>query len=317
MSRSDDPSSDMSRFPSSTDAERLLSGRLSPDDLPDEAAALARLLKGLEPGAVNDPFTERRVVSEMTAEILRNPAPETMPSLLASSGTRLSAKAGALAFVAVLATGTAAAAANGSLPAGIQRAVSDALSHVSISVPRPAQHRLQPVELPNGGTDGSQNGDSPGGTTGSVGPRGVGHGNDDDKTPRGPDDATPGSSPTRGGNGDPNGPPSSVPNGPKTTNPDGSNPNKGSGNNSGQHTGDDQGQHNGDDNGQHIGDENGNRNGQTDPTAVTTTTVKNGIEKVKDKSKDASNAGGNGQQIGNAISHASPKVSGSGPRGRT
>src|SRR4029078_5337191 len=56
-----------------------------------------------------------------------------------SFGRRLSARAGALAFAAVLATGTAAAAAaaNGSLPGPVQRAVSSALSHVSISVPNP------------------------------------------------------------------------------------------------------------------------------------------------------------------------------------
>jgi hypothetical protein len=175
MSGSDDRSDDMSRFPSSAEAERLLSGHLSPDDLPDETAPLARLLAALEPGAVDDPFTERRAVADIAAEILRNPAPESMPSPLRSSGTRVSAKAGALAFVAVLATGTAAAAANGSLPAGVQRAVSDALSHVSISVPRPAPHRHQPVESPNGGTGELRNGGSPGGTTGSVGPRGVQH----------------------------------------------------------------------------------------------------------------------------------------------
>jgi hypothetical protein len=303
MSRPDDPSHDMSRFPSSAEADRLLSGRVSPDDLPDEAAPLARLLEGLVPAQANDPLTEHRVVSGMTAEILRNPAPETMPSMLRSSGSRVSAKAGALAFAAVLATGTAAAAANGSLPAGVQRAVSDALSHVSISVPRPAPHRPQPVESQNGGTDESPNGGSPGGATGPVGPRGVGHGNDDDKTPRGPTNATPGStSPGKGDNGNHNGPPSSVPNGPETTNPGGTNPNQGPGNNSGQHNGDDQGK----------------KTGQTGPPAVTTTTtVKPGKPKVKDKGKDDSNAGGNGQQDGNANSHASPEVSGSGPRGRT
>jgi hypothetical protein len=293
MSRPDDRWNDMSRFPSSADADRLLGGHLSPDDLPDEAASLARLLVGLVPVAANDPNTWRRVVSDMAAEILRNPAPTETPSWLRSSGSRVSAKAGALAFVAVLATGTAAAAATGSLPPGIQRAVSDALSHVSISVPRPAPHRTEPVESDNGGPDGSHNGGSPGGTTGPSGPRGVGHGNDDGKTPRGPDNATHGSTNPahQGDNGNPNGPRSSVPNGPNTTNP-----NKGPGNDSGQHTGDEQGQHNG------AG--NGTKTGQTGPAAVTTTTVAPG------QGKGESNAGGN------AISHASPQVSDSGSRGR-
>jgi hypothetical protein len=290
MSRPDDHPGDMSRFPSSAEAERLLSGRLSPDDLPDGAAPLARLLQGMEPGATNDPFTERRVVSDMAAEILRNPAPETTPTLR-SLGTRVSAKAGALAFVAVLATGTAAAAANGSLPAGIQRAVSDALSHVSISVPRPTPHRIHPVESPNGGSDESPDGGSPVGATGPVAPRGVRNGKDGDKTPRGATNTTPGSTknPEKDDNGVHNGPPSSVPNGPKTTNPD-------------------HGQHNGADTGKKKGADNGRKTGQTGSSAVTTTTVK--TKNGNGQGKDASNAGGNGYQNGNANSHASPKVSG-------
>ena len=316
MSRPDDLREDMSRFPSSAEADRLLSGRLSPDDLPDEAARLARLLEGMEAGPANDPFTEHRVVSAMTAEILANPAPAAMPSMLRSSGTRISAKAGALAFVAVLATGTAAAAANGSLPAGMQRAVSDALSHVSISVPHPAPHRPQPAEPQNGGTDGSPNGGSPVGTTGPVGPRGVEHGKDADQTPRGPSNATPGEaeSPDKGDNGNHNGPPSSVPNGPKTTNPD-NGQHKGA--DQGQHKGADQGKKKGADQGKKKGADQGKKKGQNDSTAVTTTTVAKGNGKNKDKGKDASNAGGNGQQNGNANSHASPKVSGAGNKDRT
>jgi hypothetical protein len=50
------------------------------------------------------------------------------------------AKAAALAFAAVLVSGTAAAAVNGSLPAPVQRAVASTLSHVSISVPNPDDH---------------------------------------------------------------------------------------------------------------------------------------------------------------------------------
>ncbi len=273
MSRHDDPSNDMTRFPSSADADRLLSGHLSPDDLPDEAAPLARLLRGLEPGWAVDPFSERRVVSLMVAEILRG-APETAPSLLGSRSTRLSAKAGVLAFAAVLATGTAAAAATGSLPAGIQRAVSDALSHVSISVPRPASHSNQPVEPNNGGTGGPHSGGSPGGATGGVTPRGVQRGKDDDKTPRGVTNTPTGPTGPTGNNGRHVGPPSSVPKGPGTTNP-----NKGPGNNSGQHTGDEQGKH--------KGDANGKKTGQS---TVTTTTVK----KNSGPGSSHGNAGGNG-----------------------
>jgi hypothetical protein len=52
----------------------------------------------------------------------------------------LSAKVGVAALVAVLAGGTAAAAATGSLPDPAQRVVSGALSHVNVSVPEPNEH---------------------------------------------------------------------------------------------------------------------------------------------------------------------------------
>src|SRR4051794_39745067 len=52
----------------------------------------------------------------------------------------LSAKVGVAALVAVLAGGTAAAAATGSLPDPAQRVVSSALSHVDVSVPAPNEH---------------------------------------------------------------------------------------------------------------------------------------------------------------------------------
>lgn len=52
----------------------------------------------------------------------------------------LTAKAATAAAAAVLFAGTGAAAATGSLPAPVQRAASDALEHVSISVPTPNEH---------------------------------------------------------------------------------------------------------------------------------------------------------------------------------
>src|SRR6185295_4797211 len=132
------------------------------DDLPDEAAPLARLLRGMRTFPTPDAFTERRVVGEMTAAIAGSSA-----SSDAVSGRRLSAKAGALAFVAVLATGTAAAAATGTLPPGLQRAVSNALSHVAIHVPHPASHHTPPVKSHDGGPDGRpSNGGAPGHATG-------------------------------------------------------------------------------------------------------------------------------------------------------
>jgi hypothetical protein len=290
MTSRDDLSGDMSRFPSSAEADRLLDGRLPPDDLPTEAASLARLLHDLEPVAVNDELAERRIVSAMLAEIARNPASATPPSSLRSKRSRVPVKAGALAFAAVLGTATAAAAANGSLPPGIQRAVSDALSHVSISVPRPAPHHTEPVESPHGGTDGPRNGGSPVGETGPVSPRGVQNGKDDGSTPRGATKPTHGATgsggPTgatgpTGTNGRRVGPPSTVPHGPGTTNP-----NKGSGNNAGQHNATQQGQD--------IGAAKGKRPGQS---SAPTTTVPTGNGNVKVQGNG--DAGGNGNAPGN------------------
>ncbi len=141
MTPSDDPRDDMKRFPTADDADGLLGGRRSPDDLPDEAAPLATLfssLRSYEPAA-RDAEADRRAIAAMVAGIRSR-------SLQVASGTphsivrRVPVKAAALAFAAVLVSGTAAAAVNGSLPGPVQRAVASTLSHVSISVPNPDDH---------------------------------------------------------------------------------------------------------------------------------------------------------------------------------
>ena len=124
MTPSDDPWGEMSRFPSPRDAERLLAGDVVNDDLPDEAARLARLLSSMRnPGAAEDPVTEQRAISTIAARIRGGAS--VQPELLRSHrfSRRVSAKAAAIGLAAVLATGTAAAAANGSLPGPVQRAV--------------------------------------------------------------------------------------------------------------------------------------------------------------------------------------------------
>ena len=299
MTRYDDPRKRMAHFPSPPDADRLLDGRVGRDDLPDEAAPLVRLLAGLRMLPTADAFTERRIVSEMTATIVGESA-----SSVAVSGRRLSAKAGALAFVAVLAAGTAAAAATGSLPSGIQRAVSNALAHLSIHVPNPDSHHGPSVESHDGGSGGQpSNGGAPGNATGPVAPRGVQHGKDDD-TPRGA---------TRDGPTGPAGP--TGPHGKRVGQP--TNPNTGAGNNSGLHTGDTQGNHNGDTQGKHNGDTNGAKNGTDNgrgngktTNAVTTTTVSaHGGGNTKGSTNG--NAGGHGSEgTGNANGSASQQVSG-------
>ncbi len=141
MTRSDDPGNEMARLLSVEDADRLLRGEAAPGDLPRDAAPLAQLLAGVRAAVpAGDPFTEQRRVSEIAARIRLGALTDDATVVPFRRRRRISAKAGGLAFVAVLAGSTAAAAATGSLPDGIQRAVSDALSHVSISVPHPDAH---------------------------------------------------------------------------------------------------------------------------------------------------------------------------------
>jgi hypothetical protein len=139
MTTWDDPRDDMNPFPTSHDADRLL-GEPRAEDLHGEAAPLATLFSSMRKHvATQDSAAERSEIAALAAEI-RDPALDSASVVSHSFGRRLSAKAGALAFAAVLATGTAAAAANGSLPGPVQRAVSSALAHVSISVPNPDDH---------------------------------------------------------------------------------------------------------------------------------------------------------------------------------
>lgn len=170
MTPSDDPLGDMARFPSLRDAERLLAGHVVNDDLPDEAARLARLLSSMRSlGAVGDQLAEQRAISTIAAGIRRSGSGQ--PELLRSHrfGRRISSKAAAIGLAAVLATGTAAAAANGSLPGPVQRVVADTLSHVDITVPNPDEHANANASGPK---PKSENGRGPDGTAPPAGARG-------------------------------------------------------------------------------------------------------------------------------------------------
>jgi len=137
MTPSDDPRDDMKRFPTSHDADGLLDGSSLPEDLPDEPAPLAALLSSMRSHvAAHDPAAEQRAIAALAAEI-RDPTLVSASGPAHRFGRRAPARAAALAFVAVLATGTAAAAVNGSLPRPVQRALANTLSHVDISVPNP------------------------------------------------------------------------------------------------------------------------------------------------------------------------------------
>jgi hypothetical protein len=141
MTPSDDPRDDMKRFPSADDADGLLGGHRLPSDLPDEAGPLATLFSSLRhhEAAARDADAERRAIAAVVAGIRSR-------SLQVASGTphnivrRVPVKAASLAFAAVLVSGTAAAAVNGSLPGPVQRAVASTLSHINISVPNPDDH---------------------------------------------------------------------------------------------------------------------------------------------------------------------------------
>ena len=143
MTYSDDPADEMAQRLSMHDAERLLSGEAGPGDFPD-GAGVARLLTSMRTVALGgDLDREHEVVATISAEI-RGAGTAEPASLARARGRRVSARAAAIAFAAVLASGTAAAAAaNGSLPPRVQRAVSSVLAHVNISVPRP--QRVKPA----------------------------------------------------------------------------------------------------------------------------------------------------------------------------
>jgi hypothetical protein len=133
----------MTSFPTSGDADRMLAGHLLPADLPDEAGPLAAVLAAMRNAAVTgDAEQHRRAIAGAAAEIRdrRREVVSDAGSVFGNriSRRRISPKAAGFAFAAVLLTGTsAAAAANGSLPAPVQRAVASALDHVAISVPNP------------------------------------------------------------------------------------------------------------------------------------------------------------------------------------
>jgi hypothetical protein len=176
MTPSDDPLGDMARFPSTRDVERLLAGDVVNDDLPGEAARLARLLSSMRnPGAAGNPLAEQRAISTIAARIRRSASEQ--PELMSSRGfsRRVSAKAAAIGLAAVLATGTAAAAANGSLPGPVQRAVSDTLSHVSISVPHPNEHANAHAKGPGPENGGSLGRDGAAPPAGAQGPDAAGN----------------------------------------------------------------------------------------------------------------------------------------------
>ncbi len=129
----------MAGFPSSRDADLFCAGLLPPEDLPDDARPLGALFATLRNHVeTRDPEQERQTIVAI-ADGSRRSA-ESTSGTVRTIGRRMPARAAALAFAAVLVTGTAAAAVTGSLPDPVQRAVSSVLSRAHISVPTPDDH---------------------------------------------------------------------------------------------------------------------------------------------------------------------------------
>ena len=118
-------------------AERLAAGLLSPDDTPPGYAGVADLLDAARRAtAAQDPATGAVTVAAMQSALAgAGGSTEPLWRNTRMLTKRLSVRTAAVASVLVLAGGTAAAAATGSLPAPAQHTAATLLSHVGISVP--------------------------------------------------------------------------------------------------------------------------------------------------------------------------------------
>ena len=139
MRRSDDLSSDMAFHSSSDSIDALIAGSVAPDDLPDGAARVARLLTALRSPTASPGGGEQEAVTAIAATLAASPVSIESVRRRRMLPQVLTAKVAA-AGAAVLLLGTGAAAATGSLPDAAQSTVSRALSHVSVSVPDPDDH---------------------------------------------------------------------------------------------------------------------------------------------------------------------------------
>jgi hypothetical protein len=152
MSPMDDVGAEMHgfRFDEAT-VDAFWGGKVAPHDVPAGYRELATLVQAARaPAAASELAGEASVVAAAAAAVK---APAAVWHGIHWGGSRLLAKplslklAKLLTFKMAVATaavgvggGFAAAAATGSLPAPIQSAVSDGLSHLGISVPNPSHH---------------------------------------------------------------------------------------------------------------------------------------------------------------------------------
>ncbi len=123
---------EMPRYPiDDSTADRLLTGRLAPEDAPPGCAGLAELIRTSRgPARPDELATEATVVAEMVAAVHSTSVHAADPSRRSHRMTLsklLSAKVGAIAVTTVLGAGVAAAAATGS--------VSSTLTHIGVFSP--------------------------------------------------------------------------------------------------------------------------------------------------------------------------------------
>ncbi len=130
----------MNSFPiDDTTADRLLSGALSPEDTPPGYAGVAGVIRAATgPAAPDELASQSWVIAAAAAEV--HSAPTIRPTIRRKPmlSKLLSAQAAGVAAAALLGAAGVAAAATGNLPSSAQSAVSSALSHVDLSIPRPS-----------------------------------------------------------------------------------------------------------------------------------------------------------------------------------
>jgi hypothetical protein len=121
-------------------ADRLLSGQVAPQDAPPGYGLVAEAVQtAAGPGPGTDAGRETATVAAVV-EALRSSRPAHLPVRRRSMlGRVLSAKVAAIAAAMVFGA-TAAAAATNTLPEPAQTAISDAGSHVGLSIPKPNSH---------------------------------------------------------------------------------------------------------------------------------------------------------------------------------
>jgi hypothetical protein len=131
--------------------DRLLDGNVAPEDAPPGFERLAHLVQAATgPAAPGDLAHEGPIVAAMTAAVRATPAPALDPGKKSMLTKLLSAKVAAIAATMVIGA-TAAAAATNSLPDPAQSAVSNAASHVGLSVPSPDDHGKPADHQPGNG----------------------------------------------------------------------------------------------------------------------------------------------------------------------